>query len=68
MKLDIANVEFHLKIYIKLDLENIEFYTWLNFVKIKFKKRDILLNNYKSGAIYCIVYKLRTNTHSSLGL
>ena len=38
MKLNIANVEFHLKIYIKLKFEDIEFYTKFDFVKIKFKK------------------------------
>ena len=38
MKFDISNVEFHLKIYIELDFEDIEFYTDLDFVKIKFKK------------------------------
>ena len=32
------NVEFHLKIYIELDFENLEFYTEFNFIKIKFKK------------------------------
>ena len=39
MKLDIANVDFHLKIYIELDFENIEFYIELNFDKIEFKKQ-----------------------------
>ena len=39
MELDIANVEFHLKIYIELDFENIEFYTKPDFVKIEFKKQ-----------------------------
>ena len=39
MKLDIADVEFHLKIYIKLDFENIEFYTELDFVKIEIQKQ-----------------------------
>ena len=36
MELDIANVEFYLKIYIELDFENIKFYAKLNFVKIEF--------------------------------
>ena len=40
MKFDIVNVEFHLKIYIELDFENIKFYIELNFVKIKFKKYE----------------------------
>ena len=35
MELNIASVEFHLKIYIEL---NFEFYTELDFIKIKFKK------------------------------
>jgi len=39
VKLNIANIEFHLKIYIELDFENIEFYTKLDFVKIKFQKQ-----------------------------
>ena len=39
MKLDITNVDFHLKIYIELDFENIEFYIELNFDKIEFKKQ-----------------------------
>ena len=38
MKLNITNVEFHLRIYIKLDFEDIKFYTKLNFVKIEFQK------------------------------
>ena len=40
MKLDIANVEFHSKIYIELDFEEIEFYTELDFVKVEFKKQE----------------------------
>ena len=32
-------VEFHLKIYIELDFENIEFYTKPDFVKIELKKK-----------------------------
>ena len=39
MKLDITNVEFHLKIYIGLDCEDIELYTELDFVKIEFQKQ-----------------------------
>ena len=39
MKLNIANVKFHSKIYIKLDFEEIIFYTELDFVKIEFKKQ-----------------------------
>ena len=35
MKLIITNIEFHLKIYIELDFEDIKFYTELNFVKIE---------------------------------
>ena len=31
-----ANVEFYLKIHIKLDFEDIKFYTKLDFIKIKF--------------------------------
>ena len=38
MELEIANVEFYLKIYIKLNFEDIEFYTKLDFVKIEFQK------------------------------
>ena len=38
MKFDINNVKFHFKIYIKLDFEDIEFYTHLDFVKIEFRK------------------------------
>ena len=63
MKLDIANIDSHLKIYIKI--ENIEFYTELNFVKIEFKKYDILLNSFKTGVFFCIVCKLGTNVHFS---
>ena len=45
MKCDIINIEFyfHLKIYIELDFEDIEFYTELNFVKIEFQNMVILL-------------------------
>ena len=53
MELDIANVEFYLKIYIELDFEDIEFYTELNFVKIKFQNMNILLNS----------FQIRGNTH-----
>ena len=38
MKFDINNVEFHLKIYIELDFEDIKFYIHLDFVKIELKK------------------------------
>ena len=38
MELDIVNVELRLKIYVVLNFEDIEFYTKLNFVKIKFQK------------------------------
>ena len=38
MKFDISNVEFHLKIYIEFDFEDIEFYIDLDFVKIELKK------------------------------
>ena len=55
MELDIANVEFYLKIYIELDFEDIEFYTELNFVKISLKKNDILLNSFKRWAFCYIV-------------
>ena len=65
MKLDIANVEFHLKIYIELDFEDIEFYTELDFVKIEFKNRNILLNNFKIGVFFYIVCKLGINAHFS---
>ena len=47
-KLNIANVEFHLKIYIEFDFEDIEFYTELDFIKIKFQNIDILLNSFKT--------------------
>ena len=40
MELDIANIEFHLKIYRELDFEDIEFCTELDFVKIEFKKQS----------------------------
>ena len=39
MKLDIANVELHLKIYTELDFEDIDFHTKLNFVKIEIQKQ-----------------------------
>jgi len=39
VELDIANVKFHLKIYIELNFEDIEFYTKLDFVKIEFRKQ-----------------------------
>ena len=35
IKFDIGNVEFHLKIFIELDFEDIEFYIDLDFVKAK---------------------------------
>ena len=38
IKFDISNVKFHLKIYIKLDFEDIEFNTDLDFIKIEFRK------------------------------
>ena len=41
MELNIANIEFHLKIYIELDFEDIEFYIELDSIKIKFKKQGI---------------------------
>ena len=39
MESDITNIEFHLKLYIGLDFENIEFYIELDFVKIEFQKQ-----------------------------
>jgi len=38
VELDIANIEFHLKIYIELNFKDIELYTEFYFVKIEFKK------------------------------
>ena len=40
MKLNIINIEFPLKMHIKLNFDNIEFYTKLDFIKIKFYKRE----------------------------
>ena len=39
--LDISNIVFHLKKYIELDFEDIEFYIELDSIKIKFKKQGI---------------------------
>ena len=63
MKLHITNVEFHFKIYIELNCEDIKFYTKLDFVKIELKKKDILLNSFKTGIFCYIICKLRTNAH-----
>ena len=40
MELDIVNVKFYLQIYIKLDFEDIEFFTKLNFVEIEFQLKQ----------------------------
>ena len=40
MELDINNVEFYLKIDIKFDFEDIEFFTKLNFVEIEFQLKQ----------------------------
>ena len=61
MELDISNVDFYLKIYIE-HFGDIEFYTKLNFVKIKFQNRGILLNSFKTKTICYIVFKLGVNT------
>ena len=53
MELDIINVKFYLKKHIGLDFENIKFFTELNFVKIEFQNRDILLNNLKKKRSRC---------------
>lgn len=42
-----VNVEFYLKKHMEFNFEDIEFYTKLDFVKIKFQKKNILLNNLK---------------------
>ena len=63
MKLNISNVEFHLKIYIELNFEDIKFYTEFDFVKISFKNMSILLNSFKIGIFCCIVCKLGVNAH-----
>ena len=36
VEFNISNVEFYLKIYIKFDFEDIDFFTKLNFVEIEF--------------------------------
>ena len=67
MELDIANVEFQLKIYIKLDFEDIKFYTELKFFffKLSLKNRSILLYSFKILTFYYIICKLRANIHFS---
>ena len=67
VKLDIANnVEFYLKIHIKLNFKNIKFYTELKFVKIEFQNRNILLNSLKWKIFCYIVLKLRVFIHFAL--
>ena len=59
MELDIINVKFYLKKHIGLDFENIKFFTELNFVKIEFQNRDILLNNLKKKKVKVLNYFLK---------
>ena len=40
MELDIVNVKFYLKIHVKLDFEDIEFFTKLDFVEIEFQLKQ----------------------------
>ena len=40
MELDIVNVKFYLKIYIKLDFEVIEFFRKFDFVEIEFQLKQ----------------------------
>ena len=54
MELNITNVEFYLKIHIELDFEDIAFYIELNFVKIEFQNRGILLNTLERG-VFCYI-------------
>ena len=57
MGLDIINVEFYLKIHIEIDFENINFYIKLDYVKIKFQNRNILLNILEREVIYYLILK-----------
>ena len=66
MKLDITNVEFYLKIYLKLDFEDIEFYTELDFIKIKLQNKGILLDNLERVVFCYIVLKLKVFTYFGL--
>ena len=63
MKLEIANIEFYLKIYLELDFEDIEFYTELDFVKIEFQNKNILLNSLKCWVFCYIILKLSVFAH-----
>ena len=49
-----------------LIFNDIKFYGELNFAKIKFQNRDILLDNFKRMTFYYIVLKLRVFTHFGL--
>ena len=66
MKLDITNVEFYLKIYLKLNSKDIEFYTELDFVKIEIQNKGILLNSLESVVFCYIVLKLKVFTYFGL--
>ena len=54
MKLDIANVEFYLRVHIELNFEDIKFYAELDFVKIEFQNMGILLHSLKRST-FCYV-------------
>ena len=74
MEFDINNVEFHLnfqkkkksgKIYINLDIANVEFHNSI-LLQLSLKNRDIFLNSFKINAICYIVHKLGVNAHFPL--
>ena len=76
MEFDIANVKFHLKIYIELDFGDNEFYTKfdfnkLDFVKIEFKKQRHFAKHWKSSKLLEVIHSdicgpLRTKTHKGI--
>ena len=58
-KIDIRNVEFHLKTCIELNIVNVEFQEELNIINIKLQNKSILLYNLKNKLFGYIVKKLR---------
>ena len=55
MKLDIANVEFYLKVHVEFNSEDIKFYAKLDFVKIEFQNRGILLLSLER-CVFCYIF------------
>ena len=61
-------LKFHVKFLTSLDFHQIEFSLKLDFLKIEFQNRDILLDNFRTGTFCYIFWAKGANGHFSLSI